>query len=120
MPNAFLPPTLLADGARGLVKGHGIALCPNDRQASLMAEDAGGAQVASNWAIDRFAETWFTGEDEDNEWWSDMDLHKQFNHALRHKPGGGTSPRGVGRHLAPVSQCREDRTPRHAQRPAAP
>ena len=44
-----------------------------------MAEHAGWARVASNWAIDRFAEAWFTGEDEDNEWLSDMDLRRQFN-----------------------------------------
>ncbi|MXZ25990.1 MAG: transposase [Caldilineaceae bacterium SB0665_bin_21] len=79
MPSVSLPPTPPTDGARGLVKGHRIALCPNDRQASLMAEHAGWARVASNWAIDRFAEAWFTGEGEDNEWLSDMELRRQFN-----------------------------------------
>ena len=69
MPSASHPPTPPADGtSRGLVKGHRIALIPNDRQASLMAEHAGWARVASNWSIDRFA------EGEDNEWLSDMDL----------------------------------------------
>ena len=76
-------PTPPADGARGLVKAHRIALCPNDRQASLLAEHAGWARVASNWSIDRFAEAWFTGEGEDNEWLSDMDLRKQFNAVKR-------------------------------------
>ncbi|MXZ25881.1 MAG: helix-turn-helix domain-containing protein [Caldilineaceae bacterium SB0665_bin_21] len=79
MLSAFLPATIQADGTpRGLIKGHRIALCPNDRQASLMAEHAGWARVASNWAIDRFAEAWFTGEGNDNEWLSDMDLRRQL------------------------------------------
>ena len=84
MPSASLPPTPPADGtSRGLVKGHRIALCPNDWQASLMAEHAGWARVASNWAIDRFAKAWFTSEGEENVWSSDMDLRKQFNAVKR-------------------------------------
>ncbi|MXZ25599.1 MAG: hypothetical protein F4Y80_12230 [Caldilineaceae bacterium SB0665_bin_21] len=83
MSRASPPPTSPADGTRGLVKAHRIALIPNDRQASLMAEHAGWARVASNWSRDRFADAWFTGEDEDNEWLSDMDLRKQFNAVKR-------------------------------------
>lgn len=43
-----------------------MALCPNGRQASPMAEHAGWAQLASNWSLDRCAEAWFAGEGEKN------------------------------------------------------
>ena len=84
MPGPSHPPTPPADGApRGRVKAHRMALIPNDRQASLMAEHAGWARVASNRAIDRFVEAWFTGEGEDHEWLSDRDLRKLFNAVKR-------------------------------------
>ncbi|MCE2468460.1 MAG: hypothetical protein J4G06_10655 [Caldilineaceae bacterium] len=52
---------------------------PNDRQAGLLMQHCGWARTASNWAIDTFAAAWFTGEGEDNEWLTDMDLRPLFN-----------------------------------------
>ncbi len=73
MPSASHPATSPADGApRGMVKAHQMALCPNDWQASLMAEHAGWSRVASNWSLGRFAEAWFTGEGRKNEWFSNV------------------------------------------------
>ena len=60
MPGIPHPTTRPSDGApRGLVKTHRIA--------PLMAQHAGRAQVASNWAIFRFREAWFTGVGEGHE-----------------------------------------------------
>ena len=62
-----------------MIRSHRIALDPNDRQAGLLMQHCGWARTASNWAIDTFAAAWFTGEGEDNEWLTDMDLRPLFN-----------------------------------------
>ena len=62
-----------------MIRAHRIALAPNHRQASLLAQHCGYARVAGNWARDEFRAAWFTGEGEPNEWLSDMDLRKRFN-----------------------------------------
>lgn len=68
MPGISHPTTRPSDGApRGLVKTHWIALDPNHRQASLMAQHAVWARVASNRAIFRFREAWFTDAGEGHE-----------------------------------------------------
>lgn len=60
MPGISHPTTRPDDGApRGLVKTHRIA--------PLLAQHAGRARVASNWAICRFREAWFTGVGEGHE-----------------------------------------------------
>ena len=60
MPGISHPTTRPADGApRGLVKTHRIA--------PLLAQQGGWARVASNGAIFRFREAWFTGMGEGHE-----------------------------------------------------
>ncbi len=66
-----------------MIRSHKIALDPNDRQAGLLMQHCGWARTASNWAIAAFAAAWFTGEGEDNEWLTDVDLRKRFNQVKR-------------------------------------
>ncbi len=84
MSRASHPATPPVEGVpRGRVKAHRIALCPNDRQASLMAGHAGWARGASNRSRDRLAAAWFTDEGGDHEGLADMNLRRPFKAVKR-------------------------------------
>ena len=62
------------------LKTHKIALKPNNKQATCLAQHCGYARVARNHALSEFKDALHRGE-----WMSDMDLRKSFNAAKDEK-----------------------------------
>lgn len=56
------------------LKTHKIALAPNNKQATRLAQHCGYARVAQNHALSEFKDNLHQGE-----WMSDMELRKSFN-----------------------------------------
>ncbi len=57
-----------------MLTAHRIALAPNNRQATLLAQHVGYARVAANWAVAAFQADLDRGV-----WLSDVDLRRRFS-----------------------------------------